>query len=67
VAGNHYNDGRKAAISAINDYAKQGLSRQEAANSLFRLSDGEFNTSEAQCQFDAGVRAQLNDLGFKNE
>lgn len=64
MAKDHYNDGRKAAISMINSRAKNGEARADVAKHLFAMSDGAHNTSDAEHLFDMGIRAQLNDLGF---
>lgn len=64
MSKDHYQDGRKAAIAMINSRAKNGEARADIAKHLFTMADGALNTTEAENQFDAGVRAQLNDLGF---
>lgn len=67
MAKDHYKDGRQAAISMINSRAKNGEARADVAKHLFTMADGMLNTTEAENQFDAGIRAQLNDLGFTEE
>lgn len=67
MARDHYNDGRKTAIAVLNEKVKEGWKREAAAKQLFLLADGGFNTTKAEKLFDAGIRAQLNDLGFQED
>lgn len=68
MAKDHYNDGRKAAIHYLNGMVSSSkTTRKEASVYLFDLASGEFNTTEAENLFDAGVRAQLKDLGFTED
>jgi len=60
------NRGRKSAIKLLNE-RNAGETRKQAAQRLFELSSGECNTTDAERWFDEGLRAQLNDLGFKEE
>lgn len=63
----HVQRGRKAVFSLLRAYTENGVSRKEAAKKLFTLSSGECNTTDGERWFDEGLRAQLNDLGFKEE
>lgn len=67
MAKDHYKNGREAAIFSLNAMVRDGKTRKEASSYLFELSSGEHNTTEAENQFDAGVRAQLEDLGFTED
>lgn len=61
------NNGRKAAIQLLNEGVARGQTRAVAAQRIFILSNGEENTTDQERWFDEGVRAQLADLGFKEE
>lgn len=55
-----YQSGR----DTVDSYIKNGELSEKDANHLYALSDGGFNETTSEHEFDKGVRDRLYELGF---